>query len=140
MNKTINKVLEVNKKIKIIRHKTLEELLVAEYDMSIEELKLCKHGGFDGDGKEWEFDFDELIAAIKPIGCYGFVKSNTDIHVWISEAASVVDIISLLAHERGHLISPNHRDPMREEIKAELYGLCAEFAYRAYLGLNANQT
>jgi hypothetical protein len=78
-----------------------------------------------------------LIAAIKPVGCYGFAKNNTDICVWISKNASTLDIISLLAHERGHLIRPNHKDPMQEETKAELYGLCAEFAYRTYLDLDA---
>lgn len=137
LNKTIAKAFEINKKIKIMRHNTLEELLAAEYDLPIEELRLCKHGGFDGNGKEWEFDFDELIAAIKSVGCYGFVKNNTDIHVWISKDANVVDIISLLAHERGHLIMPNHKNPIQEETKAELYSLCAEFAYCTYLDLDA---
>jgi hypothetical protein len=46
LNKTINKALESNEKIKVMRYSTLEELLAAEYDMPIEELKLCKHVGF----------------------------------------------------------------------------------------------
>lgn len=134
--KTINKtMLEVNRNIKTIQHETVENLLAAEYNISIKKLKLCKHGGVDENGNEWEMDFDEIITAIKRMGCYGFTDNKTNIHVWISKKADPTDIINLLAHERGHLIKPNHRNLVKEEMKAEMYGLCAEFAYRTFLDL-----
>ena len=131
-------LIEDDKDIKIVRYKTPEELLAAEYGMPIDELRLCKHGGFDSDGKEVEFDFNELIIAVKDMGCYGFAGNKLDIHVWISADANLVDVMNLLAHERGHLFRPFHRDLMKEEKKANLYGLCAEFACRVALNLGVN--
>lgn len=120
---------ETERTITVKRHATLEELIAFEYGMPIEEVTKCEHGGFDGNGKEYKFTFEELKESIQEAGCYGFANNKDEIHVWIDSRCSPLEVIRLLAHERGHCIRPFYRDPMQEEEKAELYSLCAEFAF-----------
>ena len=57
----VNKMLEANRNIKVIRHETIEELFAAEWQSPIEELKLCKLGGVDESGNELELNFNKII-------------------------------------------------------------------------------
>jgi hypothetical protein len=132
---TVCKMFEANRNVKIVQHETAEKLLAAEWRAPIEGLELCNYGGIDENGNMWETSFSEMIKSIKHMECYGFTDDKANIHIWISKKADSADVINLLAHERGHLIKPNHRDLIKEEMKAEIYGLCAEFAYRTFLNL-----
>ena len=44
----------------------------------------------------------------------------------------IVDFIGMMAHEKGHLTRPFHRNEIEEEMKAERYGDAAAFAYQVY--------
>jgi hypothetical protein len=116
------------------RHKTLEELLCLMWGG--ESLEGSTFGGFDGDGNEYELSFDEMVGNIKEMGCYGFVDSKQSIHFWVdTDIVSPVDFIGMMAHEKGHLTRPFHRDEMREEMKAERYGEAASFAFQIYMDI-----
>jgi uncharacterized protein YjaZ len=103
----------------------------AMWEVPIEELSECTHGGYDGNGKEYSMSWDELIKTQKGVGCYGFTRDKDKIHVWIEKYADPLDVVCLLAHEYGHLLNPHHRDDMKEEVKAEQYARCAGFAFNS---------
>lgn len=134
-NKILDRAYYANQNIKIVKYNTLEELLEAQYNTPIADLEQGKHGGYDGEGNEYEFEFDDMVSNIREMGCYGFAGDKEDIHVWVSNDVAIENVIAMMGHERGHLIRPYHKNPMKEEIKAEIYGLCAEFAYRVSMEL-----
>lgn len=119
--------------IKLERYETAEDLLCAMWQCDIEDLKKSKHGGFDGNGKEYEYSYDDLIRSLKIMGCYGFADSKKKIHFWVDiNVVDPIDFIGMIAHEKGHMTRPFHKDEMKEEIKAERYGDAASFAFQIY--------
>lgn len=115
------------------RYDTIEDLLVEMRQCPIEDIKMSQHGGFDGDGKEYEYTYDQYYEAIERIGCYAFADNKSEIHFWVdTEKAYPGDFLGMIAHEKGHLTRPFHRNEMKEEIKAERYGDTAAFAYQIY--------
>ncbi len=120
---------ERDKEIEIVVYNTIESLIEFMYKMPIEEIKECEHGGVDQNGEEVEYGYDDMIDGIKEQGCYGCATEDNEIHVWIDKCTLPETIISFLAHERGHLIEPENEDPIEEEVRAEMFSVCAEFAY-----------
>ena len=127
----LDNALKENDEIKIQVHDSPESVESALWRLPVEELSQGSVGCVDGQGNDIEMSFDEQMKAIKQMGFYGFADSkNKVIHIWASLEASIEDLVAFFAHERGHLIGPNHRDFLKEEQKAELYSICAAFAYR----------
>ena len=119
-----------NIKIKIVKYRSPEKLLEFMWDTPLADLKKSKHGGLDGAGKNHEYTFEQLIGSIREYGCYGCAEpKNNSIHLWIGKNANPETVLELLAHERGHLMAPQYKSAMRDEIKAESYALCASFAF-----------
>ena len=117
--------------VSLTKYDTVEELLCEMYQTSLEDLRNSEHGGFDKDGNEHSFSFNDLIDNIKKSGCYGFTGMNNDIHYWIDNTVVTYnDLIPLFAHEIGHTVEPFYRDTMKEEIKAERYSDVAAMAYQ----------
>lgn len=115
------------------RYETLEDLLCEMYQSSLEDLQQSTHGGCDGNGKEWEFTFEELLETIKKMGCYGFADAKQKIHFWVNiETVDPLDFIGMMAHEKGHLTRPFHKNDLKEEFKAERYADAASFAFQIY--------
>lgn len=71
----------------------------------------------------------DMVAGIKETGCYGCIGDDNVIHVWISPGADPRQVLTLLAHERGHAVRPHHRDDLADEVKADVYAACALYAY-----------
>ena len=128
-------MLEEEKEIKIIRYETLEALLSALWHVDEKDLKDCNFGGYDGDGNEYEFPYEEMAANIKEEGCYGFAGDKKDIHVWVGRNAEMHSVINLIAHEKAHLTRPFHRNEDKEEEKACKFGECAALAYKVAFDL-----
>jgi hypothetical protein len=131
-----NEDMEAQVAVTLKRHETPESLLCQMWNCDIESLESSTCGGFDGDGNEYELSFDEMVGNIKEMGCYGFVDSKQVIHFWVDlDIVSPSDFIGMMAHEKGHLTRPFHRDDMKEEIKAEKYGDAASFAFQIYTNI-----
>jgi uncharacterized protein YjaZ len=129
-NKALDTEAIANIKIKIVKYRSPEKLLEFMWDTTIAELKKSEHGGVDGEGKQHKYTFKQLIDSIRENGCYGCAYAGkNEIHIWIGKNAKAETVLELLAHERGHLMAPQYKNDMRDEIKAESYALCASFAF-----------
>lgn len=121
-----------NSEITIQEHDSIESVEAAMYGLAPEEMVGGSIGCVDGEGNELEYSYEEHLKIVSEMGIYGFANQNTNtIHVWASKDAKLEDVIALFAHERGHLMAPSHKDLLKEETKAELYSLCAVYAYYA---------
>ena len=119
--------------VSMIRYETAEELLSKMWNTPIEELSSCSMGGYDGDGKEYNFSFTEMIQNIKTMGCYAFANDKKEIHFWVDVAVcDPIDFVGMIGHEKGHLTKPFLDDEMEEEIKADGHGNSSAFAFRIY--------
>lgn len=118
--------------VDIVKYDSLEELLAFYYDLSIDELanlEFCGQG-FDQSGHEYRLHFDEYLAALKEMKCFGFCENNTNaIHVWIDENCPIEMIIKMMAHEYGHIMKPHYWSQRKEEMKAGRYEKAAQFAF-----------
>ena len=129
-NKRLDTEALANIKIKIVKYRSPEKLLGFMYNTPVSELRKSTHGGIDGEGKAHEYTFEHLIGSIRENGCYGCAEpEKNSIHVWIGKNAKPDTVLELMAHERGHLMEPQYKNAMRDEVKAEQYALCATFAF-----------
>ena len=90
--------------------------------------KVGKFTGYEVDGTRYRMSGKKFLATIKKHRtCWGFCRKKTEIHVWVSKRAKLVDVVALIAHERGHTLRPYypHR---KEEMKAGRYEDMASFA------------
>lgn len=125
----IAEVMERNDTVKIIRYDTLESLLEKMWGCSVDELRECKFGGVNEQGKEFEYSFDELFRSIDENGCYGCMDKD-GIYIWIGGNAGMADVVHLIAHERAHFEYTDEGDEsIRDEIRCEIAGNCARYAY-----------
>jgi hypothetical protein len=70
---------------------------------------------------------------------YGYVHDKKDIHIWYDKKrCNIEDLITLIAHEKGHTIEPFYKDQSKEEKKAQKYADVALEAYREALKLIDN--
>jgi hypothetical protein len=128
--KALETIEVANINIKIVKYRSPEKLLEFMWDTPICELKKSSHGGLDGEGKQHEYTFKQLTDSIREYGCYGCAApEKNEIHIWIGKNAKPDVVLELLAHERGHLMEPQYKNAMRDEVKAESYALCASFAF-----------
>lgn len=81
--------------------------------------------------KKWEFTVGgrttvwpmrRAIRMIRKRGAWGFCHNKKEVHLWIGENATPVQIINVVAHEIGHMIRPWHKNDGMEEVKALKYG------------------
>ena len=129
-NKRLDTEALANIKIKIVKYRSPEKLLEFMWDTPLSDLKKSRHGGLDGAGKNHEYTFKQMIDSIRENGCYGCAEpEKNSIHIWIGKNANPDTVLELMAHERGHLMEPQYKNAMHDEVKAEQYALCATFAF-----------
>ena len=112
---------------KIYIHDTIESVFEEYFHCPVSEISGM--GGFDQNGKEYEFSVDELFCNVKEGGCWGFVNLKHNIHVWFRPDVDMRELVRFFAHEKGHTLRPFHRDEMAEEMKAGRYEDAAVFAF-----------
>jgi len=118
--------------MKIIRHNTLDDLLAALYEISVEELQSSEMGGCDLNGDEYAFPYDEICSHIKVERCYGYADhKNQEIHLWIDaeDPPEFAGLLALLSHEIAHNTGTQCVDDMDEEKRAEEMSDVAVAAY-----------
>ena len=111
--------------IKVTRHSDLMECLSLYHGRSISEL-------LDADEALSELFYiedtpialtiSELVDIANKQGFWGFCGDD-EIHLWFNEKTDVLEIAELIGHELGHRIRPLHRTTVKEEQKAQGYGL-----------------
>lgn len=113
---------------KIFIYKDIKKIVGAHFgDLVLDGTETIN--GFDGEGGEYSLSVDEFIKNVSSFGCWGFCEGNENIHIWYDEKVELKSLIHFLAHEKGHMNRPHHKDKEREEMKAELYGNTAVFAF-----------
>jgi uncharacterized protein YjaZ len=109
-------------KIKTIRHETPEEI-TAIYFGGDKQATVC-----NDDGSRYEIPVTEVVKGIHQQGCWGFRDENT-VHIWLSDKATLNQVIECVGHELGHMQEPYSVDTVKEEGKAQSYGIVAVKAY-----------
>lgn len=71
---------------------------------------------------------EEFKAECIKFGNSGFVRRRKTVFLWISRDPDIIDLITTLGHEYGHLMCPFFEDAENEEKKAGRYGDAATFA------------
>jgi uncharacterized protein YjaZ len=112
---------------KIFVHETIQSVIESYFKAPVSEIATM--GGFNQDGKEYEYPIGEVIANIEEVGCWGFVSAKEDIHLWFRQDVEMRELVRFFAHEKGHTLRPFHRDPMAEELKAGRYEDAAIFGF-----------
>lgn len=123
-----------NDKIYLYRYETLNEIIESYLGVPIDELSDGDVLGLDANGGEHCMSFEDMMQNIEEMALYGFSAKRSgenQIHFWVDATrVDPIDFIELIAHERGHLLSPCKRDDLQEELKADRYGTTALFAFR----------
>lgn len=125
------------KEISIVWHVTAESLeqafwkpMLDDENLTFDEFSKLPQGGETERGEVVDLSYDDVIAAMKDRGCHGFVNENTrTIHAWVGTTTSKATVISMLAHEIGHLVGTPCQDPTEEEQRAEQFGMVAKMAH-----------
>jgi len=118
--------------MKIVQYESLETLLAAHFQTTVEDLRQSQHGGMTEDGREIEFTFEEMCENITIGGCYGFAdQKNQEVHVWISKEnpPAFETLLSLMSHEVAHNTGKQCEDDIEEEKRAEMFSDVAVKAY-----------
>ena len=119
-------------KIKIVRHKTLEDCMVkflrTEGKISRKDALESFMVGYDGDGNKYEYKISDFCKA-PTLKCWGFLKNKKEINLWVGDDCPMDDLTALVAHEYGHYLQPHFKSDKKEEGKAGQYEYAARFAY-----------
>ena len=83
----------------------------------------------DSDGTLHKISQGLHLKRARAARCWGWASYDASIHLWYTKDVDKVSLIQLIAHERGHLYGPKHRDANIEERKANRYEAVAGFAY-----------
>ena len=114
----------------IVVYKTSKEIL----DSAI-EIDGCKKDrvpyNMGKDGVQ-EKAYNWVLKDIRKVGFWAFKCDDNSLHFWISKRTKPEKIMYLIGHEFGHIVLPQHISEIKEEAKAEKYGIAAEFAYVIY--------
>lgn len=127
--------------IKIIQHETPKMILQMYFlGFPLEEMESV--GGYDADGKDiGVITPEEMLSAVQETGCWAFTNVNTEeVHVWVNKAVDMSLLISMLAHEKAHLL-PKKRDypeEIEDEMIAEEYAQVAVWAYDKAVALKSS--
>lgn len=111
--------------IKVTRHSDLMECLSLYHGRSIAELLNADEALselFYIEDNPITLTVSELVDIAKKQGFWGFYGDN-EIHLWFNEDTDILEIAELIGHELGHRIKPSHRTMVKEEQKAQGYGL-----------------
>ena len=119
-------------KLKVIRHKTLEDCMVkfmrTEGKISRKDALNSFMVGFDCEGKKYEYKISDFCKA-PTLKCWGFLKNKKEINLWVDVDCPMADLTALVAHEYGHYLQPHYKSSKREEMKAGEYETAGRFAY-----------
>ena len=108
-------------KIKIVRYETLKECLEA---LGVDPDTKGYWEWADANGTRHKERYGKAIDKIRKFKCWGWADKGygkREVHVWIGKRATLKDVVSLLAHEMGHLERPFHDTRFAEETKAAKY-------------------
>lgn len=116
--------------VETIRYRTINGCLAAFFRCRVEDLGkvVGRFEWTDADGVDYSKDVQEAIIGIRKRSTWGFVENKRTIHCFIRKGATEREIISLFAHEVGHLKRPYHKNRL-EEKKAGTYAEVARCAY-----------
>ena len=110
--------------VKIIRHETIESILI--FFTGEEELENSVVSTETFDNRILDITMQHLTDSIQKMGLCGFaLKEEKEIHYWIGESKDRKDLIFFIAHELGHLIGQIEEDDKEEEHRADSYGYVA---------------
>jgi hypothetical protein len=117
--------------IKVKRYRTYLQCLAAYHGCRPSEVP---HSGYweYHDGKRMRRTSQKIcIRWIRSRGCWGWCEGKKVIHLWFTRKAKFEDVISLIAHELGHIQKP-WGTRAKEEKKANLFEFVARDAVKIY--------
>lgn len=122
--------------IEIVVHAAPEDLIETYFGVKFGEISTVV--GETPSGETFKLGKEDLVAAIKEIGCWGVADQESTIHVWVSPECDFLELVRLLGHERGHLFAPQIEDAIEEENKADRYSDASTFAYKVATSIMAS--
>lgn len=118
-----------NDEYTIVRYKTFSKAMTACFGP-----RQIIHA-WDGDGP-YEMTRKQFMSARRHAKCWGFANFDTKtIHLWVGYGCTRDHLISLLAHELGHMERPRPRDKQKEEAKAITFARVALTAHKMMVEL-----
>lgn len=72
----------------------------------------------DGEGESFDEGFDDLLTYVRRAGQWAYVSRKYQLNIWLRRNTNFSELVSLLAHEYGHLVRPWHKSVALEEEKA----------------------
>ena len=120
----------------VIRYATLRACM-AEY-LGCEATEVEDQDGTwlwgDEDGAH-SMPMKEAISKILSRRVWGWLGNKDTMHIWFAKNVDHKRLLQVIAHEVGHSYRPWHRDTVREEQKADLYGVVAGTAFGIMMDL-----
>lgn len=101
-----------------------------EADELEEDLSNYYIEGVDVDNELHTIAYEQWEEGIKEQGIWGFVDGDNVIHYWVGKELTTEELIHFFAHEIGHNTGKQHKDFLKEELRAESYALVAKLAYQ----------
>ena len=105
-----------------VRHRSLESCMASFFGCSIRNLPKRGYWKFyNRQGKRCHQTMKRTLRLRSKLGCWGYVQHQQHrIHLWVAPDCQAIALISLLAHELGHL-QPPRGSSRQEELKAGRY-------------------
>jgi len=116
--------------IKVRKYDDLKECIAAYFECDVDEIPSQEGMWYwsDADGTRHSWTMDDALSHIMKKNCWSWVDDKEIIHIWYAPEVERYTLISVLAHELGHIERPYHRDRFAEEQKAAKYERVAETA------------
>jgi len=122
----------IENKFILKKYNTIDDIILSPYhDGDINKEDIDGLVGFDLEGNEHEFSFEEYKNYLIQQGYWGWVDNNNVIHYWVGNPdVSIEELLFFFGHEIGHRIGEPLENEVEEEKRANEYGLVAELAYK----------
>lgn len=118
--------------LKVIRYETLLECMAEFLDCEVSEVEGQPGTWIWGDwaGEEHRMSMKKAISKIlSDDEIWGWLEDKETMHLWFEKGIDPKSLIRVIAHEVGHSCRPFHREAVREEQKACMYGMVAGTAF-----------
>ncbi len=115
---------------RVIRHETLRACMAEYFGCEATEVEdqdgTWIWGDVDG---EHSMPIKEAVSTILSFRVWGWLEGKDTMHIWFAKNVDPKRLLQVIAHEIGHSYRPYHRDAIKEEQKADLYGIVAGQAF-----------
>lgn len=92
----------------------------------------------DAEGEEYHTPQEVAIDEILCLDVWGWAEKKKTVHFYVNKKARIEDIISVIAHEIGHIETPYYKSP-KEEQKACKYARVAVAAWELATKIKAGR-